>query len=161
MEDENVFKTKTGFCHILPDKIILTREGAVGSVASVTSKSITRLLVTYGLLSVGTFYFSYDAYEDGNFLEATFFGLLGSWLAYGILISLNNSATPIIERSKIRKVSFKSALVGVTRARFEVLFEDENGKEKKRLIMLPGSLSNGKAETEKALEIMKATNLLS
>lgn len=129
-------------------------------MASVTSKSLTRLLVTYGLLAVGAFYFSYDAYQEGKFIAFYFFGLLGSWLTYGILISLNNSAAPIIERSKIRKVSFKSALIGVTRARFEVLFEDESGKEKKRLIMLPGSLSNGKVETEKALRVMKAKNLL-
>ena len=39
-------------------------------------------------------------------------------------------------------------------------FEDENGKMKKRLITLPGSMNNGQNETEKAIEIMTAENLL-
>tara|TARA_R110002051_G_scaffold255120_2_gene314193 strand:+ start:23104 stop:23304 length:201 start_codon:yes stop_codon:yes gene_type:complete len=54
----------------------------------------------------------------------------------------------------IKKVKYKKAIFGLTRSRFEVLFEDDNQKIKKRLIMLPGSLSNGQKETEKALKIM-------
>jgi len=42
-----------------------------------------------------------------------------------------------------------------------VLFEDENGKVKKRLIMLPGSLTDGQNETEKAIKIMTEEKLLS
>ena len=46
MESEKTFKTKTGFCHILPDKIILTRDGVVGNVAKVTvGNNITRILL--------------------------------------------------------------------------------------------------------------------
>jgi hypothetical protein len=48
----------------------------------------------------------------------------------------------------------------LTRSRFEVKFEDENGKIKKRLIMLPGSLTGGKIETEKAIKLMKEERLL-
>jgi len=36
MDNEKKFKTKTGFCHILADKLILTRDGIVGNVANVT-----------------------------------------------------------------------------------------------------------------------------
>jgi hypothetical protein len=35
MENEKTFKTKIGFCHILPDKIILTRDGIIGNVTIV------------------------------------------------------------------------------------------------------------------------------
>jgi len=42
-----------------------------------------------------------------------------------------------------------------------VLFEDENGKVKKRLIMLPGSLTDEQNETEKAIKIMTEEKLLS
>ena len=39
-------------------------------------------------------------------------------------------------------------------------FEQDDGKIKSRLIMLPGSLNDGTNETEKALEIMKNTGLI-
>ncbi len=35
MENEKIFKTKTGFCHVFPDKIVLTRDGVVGNISKV------------------------------------------------------------------------------------------------------------------------------
>jgi len=161
MEPEKTFKTKTGFCHILPDKIVLTRDGVVGNVAKVTvGNNIARILLIYGAITVGLFYFGYEVYKNGQTLQPIFFGLIGLILIYGIVSSLNNSATPIIDREKIKDVKLKKAVKGLTRSRFEVLFEDENGKIKKRLIMLPGSLTDGQNETEKAVEIMKGEQLL-
>lgn len=160
MDNEKIFKTKTGFCHILPDKIILTRDGIIGNVAKVTvGNNISRILIIYGIISVGLFYFAFDSYENEQIIQSILFGLIGIYLVYGITSSINNSATPIIERQKIKNVKFKKAILGLTRSRFEICFEDENGKNKKRLIMLPGSLTNGQNETEKALRIMSEENL--
>ena len=161
MENENTFKTKTGFCHILPDKIILTRDGIIGNVASMTvGNDISRILVIYGGFAIGLFYFAFDEYRNGQIVQPILFVLLGVFLIYGIANSINNSATPIIDRQKIREVKLKKAIVGLTRSRFEVLFEDENGKIKKRLIMLPGSLTDGQNETEKAIKIMTDEKLI-
>ncbi|WP_044403978.1 hypothetical protein [Lacinutrix sp. Hel_I_90] len=161
MENEKTFKTKTGYCHILPDKIILTRDGIIGNVAKVTvGNNISRILIIYGGLSIVLLYFAFTNYQDGKTFPAILFGAIGIFLIYGIFSSLNNSATPIIERNKIKSVNLKKAIFGLTRSRFEVKFEDENGKMKKRLIMLPGSMNKGQTETEKAIEIMTAENLL-
>lgn len=161
MENEKVFKTKTGFCHILPDKVILTKDGIIGNVAKVTvGNNVTRILIIYSGLSIALLYFAFSNYQDGRTFQSIFFGAIGIYLIYGIFSSLNNSATPIIERNKIKSVDLKKAIFGLTRSRFEVKFEDENGKMKKRLIMLPGSMNNGQNETEKAIEIMTAENLL-
>ncbi len=161
MGSEKIFKTKTGFCHILPDKIVLTRDEVVGNVAKVTvGKNIVRIQIIYGAITVGLFYFGYEAYKNGQTFQPILFGLFGLYLIYGIVGSLNNSATPIIDREKIKDVKWKKAVKGLTRSRFEVLFEDENGKIKKRLIMLPGSMTDGQNETEKAVEIMRAEQLL-
>jgi hypothetical protein len=155
MDEEKIFKTKTGFCHILPDKIILTRDGIIGNVAKVTvGNNITRILIIYGVLSLGLFYLAFDRYKTGQILEPILFGLIAIYLVYGIVNSLNNSATSIIERQKIKEIKLKKAIIGLTRSRFEVLFEDDQGKIKKRLIMLPGSLTDGQNETEKAIKIM-------
>jgi hypothetical protein len=155
MDNTKTFKTKTGFCHILPDKIVLTRDGIIGNVVAVTvGNNISRLLIIYGGLSIGLFYFTFDSFRNGQIAQPILFGLFGIYLVYGIANSINNSATPIIYRQKIKEVRFKKAIIGLTRSRFEVFFEDHQGKIKKRLIMLPGSLSDGQSETEKAIKIM-------
>ena len=61
---------------------------------------------------------------------------------------------------KIKEGKFIKAIPRVTRSRFEILFEDEKGKIKKRIIMLPGSLNDGENETEKAFEIMKSEKII-
>lgn len=161
MDHENTFKTKTGFCHILPDKIVLTRDGIIGHVAKVTvGNNISRILIIYGGLSLGLFYFVFDSYRKGQIAQSILFGILGIYLIYGIVNSINNSATPIIYRQKIKEVKFKKAFVGLTRSRFEILFEDDQGKIKKRLIMLPGTLTDGQNETDKAIKIMTDQKLI-
>ena len=161
MDNDKTFKTKTGFCHILPDKIVLTRDGIIGNVAKVTvGNNISRILLIYGGLSIAFFYYSFTSYKNSQIFQPILYGLLGLYLIYGIINSLNNSAKPIIDRNKIREVKLKKTIVGVTRSRFEVYFEDENGKIKKRLIMLPGSMTDGQNETEKAIKIMLEEKLI-
>jgi hypothetical protein len=60
-----------------------------------------------------------------------------------------------LKEIKIKSVKLKRAIFGITRSRFEILFEEHNWKIIKRLIMLLGSMSNGQKETEKAIQIMK------
>jgi len=161
MENEKFFKTKTGFCHILPDKIILTRDGIIGNIAKATvGKNSSGNLVLYSILSAGFFYFAIEYYKTKELLQSIFFMLLGSYLTYGVINSINNSTTPIIDRNKIREVKFKKSILGLTRSRFEVFFDNGYGKIKKRIIMLPGSLSDGKNETEKAIKIMTEEKII-
>ena len=161
METEKTFKTKTGFCHILPDRIVLTRDGIIGKVSKVTvGNNITRILLIYGTIIIGLSYFVFTGYKNGQTVQPILFGLLGLYLIYGIVNSRNNSATPTIDRKKIKEVKLKRAIKGLTRSRFEIMFEDETGKIKKRLIMLPGSMTDGQNEVEKAVKIMKEEKLL-
>lgn len=161
MESDKMFKTKTGFCHILPDKIVLTRNGLRGDLAVVAAGSnIARLLITYTGLATVLFYVAYTAFRHGDTGEAIFFGALGAFLLLGVLRSLNNSATPVIERSSIQSVRFVRGFTGLTRSRFEVRFANEKGQIKKRLIMLPGTVTGGREEAQKALIIMRSENLI-
>jgi hypothetical protein len=159
--EENTFRTKSGYCHILPDKIVLTRDGVIGKLTELTAENdIRRLLFRYMILAAVLLFFAWDNYTKGMVWGTLVPALFALGLIYAIINSFNNSATPVIERSKIRKVRFIGPIPYITRAGFAVKFEDSEGKIKKRLILLPGSLSGGKAETEKALHIMKAEGLL-
>ncbi len=161
MENEKVFKTKTGFCHILPEKIVLTRDGIIGNISkTVVGNGISKILIIYSGIAVFMFYNAFTYFKNGQNGSAMLFSFLGGFLIYGIIKSFNNSAAPIIERNKIKKASFINGKTGLTRSRFEIMFEDENGKLKKRLIMLPGSLNDGQNETEKAVEIMRSERIL-
>lgn len=161
MNAEKRFRTKTGYCHIFSDKIVLTRDGFVGNVAKVTvGNTITRTLTIYVFIAVVLIYYGLKRYNSGDTIIAVLFGLFALFLIYGVLTSLNNSATPIINRDSIKSIVFKKGIKGLTRARFEVFFTNEKGKPKKRLIMLPGSLTGGQTETDIAYKIMIEEKLI-
>lgn len=161
MESEKVFRTKTGFCHILPDKLVLTRNGIRGSVAKVTvGNKINRILIIYGIGIIGLLYSSFVNYQKGSTEKSVLLVLLAGFLLFGVIKSMNNSATSVIERKSIQKIVLKKAVPGLTRSHFIVFFEDGNGKTKKRLILLPGSLSNGEDETENAFNLLQSEQLI-
>lgn len=160
MNTEKRFKTKAGFCHILSDKIVLTKDGIIGNISNkVTGKGVYKTLIIYSGLSIYLLYSSYNKFQNDKVVFGVLHAVLGLFLIYGVIISRNNSATSIIERSTIKETKFIKGRTGLTRSRFEVFFE-ENGKIKKRLIPLPGSLNNGNAETEEALRIMKEEKII-
>lgn len=161
MKNERVFKTKTGYCHILSDKIVLTRSGTIGEISeTVVRNGISRILIIYGIISFSLLCFAFIGFKNGDNSMSLFYILAAGYLVYGIAKSINNSTTPVIRRDKIKNVKFNSAKTGSARAYFEIKFEDKNSKLKNRLIMLPGSLNDGKNETEKAVSIMKEENLI-
>ena len=161
MIPEKTFRAKIGFCHILPDRIVLTRYGITEGVSNETGRDpIVQTLIIYGLLSLFLFYSAYDAYQKGFVSASIVSGLIGLFFIYVVLSGFNLSAVRVIQRDKIKSVQLKKGVIGLTRSRFVVRFENEQGKIKKRLIMLPGSLTGGAAETKKAIKIMAEEGLI-
>lgn len=151
------FKTKTGYCHILPDKIVLTRNGVIGDMANLTvGKNTARILLIYSTLCVGLLYAAFNALQNDVYGSAFVFIGVAAFLVYGIIRSSNHSATPVIEIDKIKRVQFKNAGNGIARAYFTIHFTDDNGKIRKRLIAMPGSFYSNEDATEDALAIMKS-----
>jgi hypothetical protein len=162
MESEKTFRTKTGFCHITSDKIILTRDGIIGNISkTVVGNGIAKILIIYSGIAIFMLYNAFNSFGNNENGSGMLYSFVAFFLIYSISKSLNNSATPVIERNKIKDANFINGKTGLTRSRFEIIFEDGNGKLKKRLIMLPGSLSDGSNETEKALAIMKSERIIS
>lgn len=161
MEQEKIFRTKSGYCHVLPDKIVLTRNGITGSVSNtVAGNGMARVLIIYGLLALVLSYTAYVYLTGGRYVTGGILLLLALLLIWSILASLNNSAVPVIERDRIVKIGFIRGIPGVTRSRFEVFFRNAGNRVKKRLILMPGSLNGEKEENEKALRIMKEEGLI-
>ena len=81
-------------------------------------------------------------------------------LVNGIVRSINFSGTPLINRSDIQNVLFKKGIWGISRARFEVIFKDSKGNLRKRLILLPGTVSVDEETITKATKIMVDTGVM-
>jgi hypothetical protein len=161
METELKFKTKTGFCHILTNKIVLTRDGVIGNIAELTTgNNIYRIFGIYGIMSIVLLYMAYTKLVKEEWIEFAVYCGIGIYLVFSLIKSINLSATPIIELNKIKNVEFKPAKKFLTRGYFKVDFEQNDGKIKSRLIMLTGSLNDGTNETEKAVGVMKKTGLI-
>lgn len=155
------FRTKTGYCHITDEQIILSREGVRGEMAKVTvGNTILRILVIYGIISIVLISVSIFGFIKGDYFPASITLLVPAYLIYGIFKSLNNSATPVIERNSIQKVNYVKAKKGITRAYFEVYFKNEKGKIKKRLILLPGVLESSQDEIDETVNIMRVEGFL-
>jgi hypothetical protein len=105
------FKTKTGYCHIFSDKIILSRDGVVGEISKmVVGNKLARIKILYTIIAIYFGYISVEASMNSNTFPSIIYGVL----AIGILLSLFNglkySATPVIDRNSIIKVEFKQGI---------------------------------------------------
>ncbi|MBL4752480.1 MAG: hypothetical protein JKY52_02600 [Flavobacteriales bacterium] len=158
---EQKFKTRTGYCHILPDMIILSKTGVIGNLDDIKYKeNSATILILYGVLAAGLLFTGYTNYLAGQNITALIFGGFGLMLINGIIRSLNFSGTPLIPRADIKEVVYKKGVWGLSGSRFEILFTNEKGKTRKRLIMLSGPFKPDEENTAKAIQIMKNSGLL-
>ena len=117
-------------------------------------------MIIQGVLIGVIIYLGFIEYKRENYVSIGFYGVIALILSYGFITSLKNSGTPVIDKKQFKEVKFIKGASGATRDRFEVFFENEEGKIKKRLIILPGSLSKGDKEAEKALSLFKSEGYL-
>jgi hypothetical protein len=122
--------------------------------------SISRALLIFGMLGLAALAFGIWSLTSGSTVAGIFYCLIGAFFLWNVVASRRNSAAPVIDRSTIRNVEAHPPRPPATRGYFAVLFE-ENGKERKRLIILPGSMENGREVYERAVATMKETGLLS
>jgi hypothetical protein len=157
---EHSFRTKTGTCTITMARIVLAREGIQGEAAErLFGKSMWRALAIHSLIGVSVLVFGAWSVSEGDYVWGGLCCLFGAIFLWNVIVSRNNSATPAIERSSIRLVEAHPPRPPRTRGYFVVRFA-EGGKERKRLIMLPGSASGGSEEYTLACSMMREAGLL-
>jgi hypothetical protein len=159
-EAEYTFRTKTGTCMISPERLVLTRDGTTGKVAQfLYGRSIHRGLIIYGIIGTAVLIFGIWQIIEENYISGVFFLLIGIYLFWNVIASWNNSGLNQIERSTVQSIDIQPPKPPLTRGYFTINFT-HNGKKRKRLVMLPGSLSGGEEEYKKALSAMKETGWL-
>ena len=117
-------------------------------------------LLIYGLLGLAALAFGVWSFVSGAALAGAVLSPIGAFFLWNVIASRNNSARPVIDRLAVRSVEAQPPRPPITRGYFIVKFE-ENGKMRKRLIVLPGSMDDGGAEYARAEGMMRAAGLLS
>jgi hypothetical protein len=149
------FNTKTGTCVLTSERIVLSREGVSGVLAKqVYGDSINRALIIYSAIGVISLVIAVLLIINKRYFEGVFACIVGGFFLWNVFSSRNNSAKNIIEKHTVQSLEVHPPHPPFTRGYFKVYFLDD-GKRRRRLIMLPGSMSGGKEEFKKALSCMR------
>ena len=159
-EESRSFRTKTGTCTITDDRMVLSREGMRGVAAhALVGSSISRPLIVYVAVAAISAFSGVRSILDEQLVMGAFLCLFSLFLVHGIVRSRGLTAVPEILLSSIQRVEAHRPRPPLTRGYFVVHFLD-NGLPRKRLVMLPGSLSGGGSEFAKALRVLEASGLM-
>jgi hypothetical protein len=154
---ESEFRTKLGKCVIDTEKLTLTRHGTAGTFADKTyGESINRLFTMYIILSIIALVLGITSIQNGNYFSGGFCLLICCVFIWSIISSRNNSATNQIEFNEVDKIIIHKPRPPFTRGYFSIYF-NRDGKKQKRLVPLPGSMSNGKEEFQRAFNVLRET----
>jgi hypothetical protein len=105
-------------------------------------------------------FFAYWDYNDGNTKGAILYLVFGVMLGSALVRSFDYSYDPVIYRRDILSVRFINSIPYITQAYFLLHFRKEEGKVKKRPVILPGAFRKGEKEKKWAYELMKSEGLL-
>jgi len=144
------FRTKNGYCILLSDRLIMGRTYTIDPSKVSSKDPIKSIIGIYLLLSIGLFYYANFEYQRHSNINALLYLCLGLYLSIGALYSLRYSAVSLIDYKDIKSIRIRRSIPGLVRNRFVVSFENAKGKLSKRLILMPGTLGKGKAETKLA-----------
>ena len=154
------FRTKTGYCHIMSDRIVFTHRGFLGRLGDlVLEGKIGRLLFIFGSLALLIFYFAFRKYQNDESMWAMLFFIIGLYIVYGVIKSATTSVHPIILRKQIVEVIQVEEVKGISPPGFEVIFKNGAGKTRKRIISVPGRFSKYPDELKTAKKLLREEGL--
>lgn len=151
---EMMFKARKEYCHILDDKILITKTTDKSNLVKDYGKSLNdflMIIITFVVLIPIFATFSTILLFNKNIEFAIFFGLIGFFLfCIIVFMILFTSSTPIIYIHKIVKVTYSARrnTIGIKFKHF--------GRNKIRFL----PLSRNAQERNVALSILKEKNIL-
>lgn len=155
-KSKNFFRFRDGYCHILNDKILLTRTEAPDENQLAQKKTVPYSQVaTYAFFSIIFSLYFFDQYQFGNRFLAFIFLIFASLFSIGSVNLLTLKLTPLIERSKIVKVRYVKKIPVIALASIQIEFKDKNNKKQNTWLYLDDE------HVQEALEVLQQFKLLS
>jgi hypothetical protein len=155
------FMTQEGYCHLLPDRIVLTKDG-LHQMARYRERKLSESILEIAYIVLFTALLTYKSWElyPTDKVFSLLFAVVAVVFVFRFIWNMRYSKTSIIPRDKIRATRFVKAFPYLTRSRFIVTFEGPNGELQTRLIPLPGWLNEGDRHTDEAIALLKKEQLL-
>lgn len=156
MEGTKMFRTRSGYCFITPDEIILTRQNQLKKIPAKPAGDISTILLSgYAISAAFVFYFSFLGFMRGEYYPAAVLLIVSAGIMAYVYTSRNKSFTPVIPRERIQDIELIKAVPGGLGTYFNIWFEDENSRIKRRVIKLPGMFVPQNEELIRAIDIMQ------
>ncbi len=158
-EAEYTIKMKRGYCHITADELIFSKEENVAEAERTPS-----IINQYGMFLYRAIFivimivWARRDFLNEDYTTAGIFSLYALAAAIFLAVALTYSQAVIIPRNTIDHVTFRPSAPLLTRAFFTIYFT-RRGKQRKRILILPGIFNGGTKATKKALETMRMAGL--
>ncbi|MBN1950750.1 MAG: hypothetical protein JW801_06075 [Bacteroidales bacterium] len=159
--NDNKFRVKSGYCHILPDQILFTSNGKIEDEPKSNLLKISwwRPILDFLLIFLLLFGGLYLA-TINRITPAIILAVIALYRIINMMINLIRSKIIKIDRNMIIRVRLKPGIKGISRATVKFIFKTPKGKKRRKLIILPDAADSGHAETERACQIMRKEKLI-
>ncbi len=161
---DKTFRTKSGYCHILQDKIVFSKDGDLEKALTEkgqnhNSKSFK---ILFAFILCILIYFVYDQYKkeiiDLNTLTISLIAC--PFIYFFVALGLNYETIAQIDRKKINKTQLHSRTHPLTYPKFIIYFDNEMGKKKVTAVVFRDPNLFGKTDMENAIRILREENLI-
>lgn len=156
MEGAKMFKTRSGYCFITPDEIILTQQHHLQKKPAKPAGDISTIVLSlYAIVAAFVFYFAVLGFQQADYYPAAVLLIVSVGIMAYVYSARDKSFTPVIPRHSIRDIELIKAIPGGLGTYFNIWFEDDNGQLKRRVIKLPGMFVPENAELANAIKVMQ------
>jgi hypothetical protein len=160
MSAEASFRTKYGFCHLFPDRIVLTEGEGTGTSQQLEKEQTptrkTVYFICYTALCGGVAWFFTD---QGKWPGAIVMGLIWLYFTYFFVRNFRVASPPVILRERVKGVAYKKASRLLGNPFFVILYEDDKGNTSKRYIAMQNIADGGEEEITQAIAVWKSAGL--
>ena len=148
------FRTKTGECHVTPDRLSLLRTGPRGKLAdTVQGRSRARTVGLYAVFVVCMAVLATSAWRADRPVAALMWFGYAAWVVVALARSRDFSVATEIPRPATTRIDVVRGWKGLTRDRLVVHFTDD-GRPARRFILLSGVLQGG-SELDRAVTALR------
>lgn len=151
------FPTKSGQCHIYPDRIELISSSGLDRMLA--KRGVQRMVVIYFILLIVFGIAIGISLWINNYFLVAFFAIAWMFSLVSMWTNRNVSAATYIDRKHIERIDYEEAVPGQSRASFTVYFRPKK-QLLRRKILLPSILHNGHMVAQSAYYMFKDEGLL-
>lgn len=152
---QNRFKTRTGYCHVHTDQIIITPFKYVERMHESETKKKSYLflgMLIFFILTLG--YFTYRRYIHEEWLQVFVIGGTVFLFILKAIVKIKQLNSKYIFRNTIKTIDFFYS-EGEDKNNYFIVYFESNGIKEHSIIMLPTSIPYKSKECDELVEIVK------